>query len=146
MTLFHTHFYIAHGKIVSIYNVEDRQWMKNLAMPDEIFTVCRNEKGIEKYFLGIICKNGNIHEIYSTDDEFVLKENVHQLKANVSRVIFDWRNMNSNGIIVDGPKGKEIYFYSVSVMKNITKDIENFASTISQILNLCSCLMHAILL
>jgi hypothetical protein len=34
--------------------------------------------------------------------------------------------MNSNGIIVNGPKGKEIYFYSVSLMKNITKDIENF--------------------
>jgi hypothetical protein len=122
LTLFTTDFFIAHGKIISVYAVIEKKWIKHIYVSDEIFALCRNESTFQEYKLGVVCKNGLIYTVSTVSEAPELEEGSKKMEGTVVSLIFDWTNQNTNYILVDNPKAgkKELYGYSTYSFENIT--------------------------
>ena len=65
--LINTSFFLAHGNIISLFDIIKKDWVKHFFVEEKVLKVFRNEKADHEYNLGAYLDNGRIKLIDSED-------------------------------------------------------------------------------
>ncbi len=65
--LINTSFFLAHGNIISLFDIIKKKWVKHFIVEEKVLKVFRNEKDDNLYNLGAYLDNGRIKLIDSSD-------------------------------------------------------------------------------
>ncbi len=65
--LINTSFFLAHGNIISLFDIIKKTWLKHFIVEEKVLKVFRNEKDDHLYNLGAYLDNGRIKLIDSSD-------------------------------------------------------------------------------
>lgn len=77
--MINTSFFLAHGNIISLFDIIKKEWVKHFYVEEKVLKVFRNEKADHEYNLGAYLDNGRIKLI---DSEDTTDPNLWDMKLN----------------------------------------------------------------
>jgi hypothetical protein len=114
--LINTTFFLAHGNIISVFDIIKKEWIKHFFVEEKVVKVFRNEKSEHNYNLGAYLDNGKINLIDSEDTtdptKWEMKNNKFATKGKLISMGSDMEHYRMLYIITDDAGTINLYGFT----------------------------------